>query len=160
MKICFVRCQLPCPPQSPVFPVFFQRSGKMPRKAATANYKCAIPKPSPALVWPQPSPAPHGGIPHLLDYLLTREIPPSAHNHGSAPSWNCTFKKAIFTANTQLLTKTDNSERTFEKQQQLQKVKCQLLKDRYQLCCRTRKIGALFRFFALKKFLCYNINRK
>lgn len=49
-----------CPPQSSVFPVFFQRSGKTPRKAAAVNYKCAIPKPSPALVWPQPSPAPHG----------------------------------------------------------------------------------------------------
>ena len=38
---------LTCPPFSPVFPVFFQRSGKMPRKAAAVNYKCAIPKSPP-----------------------------------------------------------------------------------------------------------------
>lgn len=38
---------LTCPPQSSVFPDFFQRSGKMPRKAAAVNYKCAIPKPPP-----------------------------------------------------------------------------------------------------------------
>lgn len=69
-----------------VFPVFFQRSGKMPRKAAAANYKCPIPKPSPALVWPEHLITLHGGIPPLPGHLLARVIPSPARDQGSAPS--------------------------------------------------------------------------
>lgn len=57
----------------PCSPSFFQRSGKVARKAATVNYKCAVPKPSPALVWPQPSSSPHGGIlPFPITFLESK----------------------------------------------------------------------------------------
>lgn len=39
---------MPFLPFSPVFPVIYQRSGKLPRKAAAENYKCSFPEPPPA----------------------------------------------------------------------------------------------------------------
>ena len=35
-------------PLSPVLSVIYQRSGKVPKKAATGNYNCIFPEPSPA----------------------------------------------------------------------------------------------------------------
>ena len=35
-------------PSPVVFPVIYQRSGKLPRKAAARNYNCIFPEPSPA----------------------------------------------------------------------------------------------------------------
>ena len=64
-------CLLPFPL---VFPVIYQRSGKLPRKAAARNYNCVFPEPSP----PPPRGASlfrsTGGTPSLPFDLLVREI--------------------------------------------------------------------------------------